>query len=151
MWINWLVVSTLLHQSVYSHFFFRFWTNDVTNFPKVTSVISPPTCHLRFLIFVLETFNSRRKDWQCSQYLTLYPTCAITSIIYTNSLLENQNTLSPPCDHDLLGGLCQFHREDNNGVCDDGTAFFCMKECPNNPWCYRLGRSACWSSQIALN
>ena len=35
--------------------FLRFWTNNVTNLLKVTSVISPPTCHLRFLIIVLET------------------------------------------------------------------------------------------------
>ena len=56
MWINWLVFSALLHQSVYSHFFLRFWTNDVTNFPKVTWVISPPICHLRFSMFVLELF-----------------------------------------------------------------------------------------------
>ena len=39
-----------------SNFFLRFWTNDDTNFLKVTWVISTLSCHLRFLIVVLETF-----------------------------------------------------------------------------------------------
>ena len=37
-------------------FFLKFWTNDVEDFPKVTWIIFPPSCHLRFLIVVLETF-----------------------------------------------------------------------------------------------
>ena len=50
-----------------------FWTYDVTNFPKVSRIISPPICHFRFSIFVLETLEL---EWQCSQYLELNPTCA---------------------------------------------------------------------------
>ena len=56
MWINWLVQQGTDYQSVYSHSFLRFWTNNVKSFPKVTTVISPLTCPLTFLIFVLETF-----------------------------------------------------------------------------------------------
>ena len=36
-------------------------------------MISPLTCHFRFLIVVLETLKLEK---QCSQYLTLNPTCA---------------------------------------------------------------------------
>ena len=43
-----MVVSTLLHNVVYSNFFLSCWTNDVEDFPKATWVISPPSCHLRF-------------------------------------------------------------------------------------------------------
>ena len=32
-------------------------------------------CRFRFSIFVLETLKF---EWQCSQYLILYPTCATT-------------------------------------------------------------------------
>ena len=35
MWINWLVVSTLLQNFCEHNFFLSFWTNDVMNFPKV--------------------------------------------------------------------------------------------------------------------
>ena len=45
------------YQSVYLHFFLSFGTNDVTDFPQVTWIISPPNCHLRFSTVVLETFN----------------------------------------------------------------------------------------------
>ena len=31
-----MVVSTLLHNAVYSNFFLTCWTNDVEDFPKVT-------------------------------------------------------------------------------------------------------------------
>ena len=51
-----------------------FWTNDATNFPKVMKLMSSLTCHLRFLIFVLETLKF---EWQCGQYLELNPTCAL--------------------------------------------------------------------------
>ena len=44
-----MVVSTLLHNAVYSNFFLSCWTNNVEDFPK----------------------------WQCSQYLTLNPTCIL--------------------------------------------------------------------------
>ena len=43
-------------------------TNDVTKFSKVTYIISPMSCHLRFLIVVLVPFNSRRKDWRSRHY-----------------------------------------------------------------------------------
>ena len=49
------------YQPVYSHLFLSFWTNDVTNFPKVTQIISPLNCHLRFSIVVLETFKFKKK------------------------------------------------------------------------------------------
>ena len=49
-----------------------FWTYDVTNFPKISEIMSPPICHFRFLIFVLETLKF---EWQCSQYLELNLTC----------------------------------------------------------------------------
>ena len=45
-----------------------FWTYDVTNFLKVSGIISPPIGHFRFLIFALETLEL---EWQCSQYLEL--------------------------------------------------------------------------------
>ena len=49
------------YQSVYSQFFLSFGTNDVTDFPKVTRIISPPNCHLRFSIVVLETSKFKKK------------------------------------------------------------------------------------------
>ena len=59
-------------------FFFSFWTKDITEFQKITWIISQPNCHLRFLIVVLETSrNSRRNDWQCSQYQELNHICAL--------------------------------------------------------------------------
>ena len=39
-----------------------------------TWVISQLTCHLRYFIVVLETL---KLQWQCSQYLTLNPTCIL--------------------------------------------------------------------------
>ena len=45
---------------------------DVTNFMKVSGIMSPSICHFRFLIFVLETLQI---EWQCTQYLGLSPTC----------------------------------------------------------------------------
>ena len=44
-------------------FFLKFWTNDVTDFPKVTFIISPKNCHLRFSIVVLETFKYKKKGF----------------------------------------------------------------------------------------
>ena len=41
-------------------------------FSKGYQIISPPTCRLRFSIFILETL---KVEWQCSQYLELNPTC----------------------------------------------------------------------------
>ena len=65
------------YHTVYSNFFLSCWTNDVEDFPKVTWIISPPSCQIRFFdCCPWNFFNSRRKDWQCSQYLTLNPTCA---------------------------------------------------------------------------
>ena len=56
-----------------------FWTNDVTNIPKVTQLMSLPICHFRFSIFVLESLKFKKKGWhshwQCNQYLELNPTC----------------------------------------------------------------------------
>ena len=49
------------YQLVYSHVFLSFGTNDVINFPKVTQIISPQNCHLRFSIFVLQTFKFKKK------------------------------------------------------------------------------------------
>ena len=49
------------YKSVYSHFFLTFWTNDVTNFLKVTWIISPLTCHLRFKFFIIETIKVKKK------------------------------------------------------------------------------------------
>ena len=40
----------------YSNFFLSCWTNDVEDFPKVTWIIFPPSCQLRFLIVVQKTF-----------------------------------------------------------------------------------------------
>ena len=48
-----------------------FWTNNVTNFPKVIRLMSLPICCFRFSIFVLETLKF---EWQCNQYLQLNPT-----------------------------------------------------------------------------
>ena len=53
-------------------FFLSCWTNDVEDFPKLTWIISPSSCHLRFSIVVLETL---KLEWQCSQYHKLNPTC----------------------------------------------------------------------------
>ena len=49
------------YQSVYSHYCLSFGTNNVTDFLKVTRIISPPNCHLRFSIVALETFKFRKK------------------------------------------------------------------------------------------
>ena len=49
------------NQFIYSHFFLSFGTNDGTDFPKVTRIISPLNCHLRFSIVVLETFIFKKK------------------------------------------------------------------------------------------
>ena len=64
--------ATLGTDSGYWIFFFSCWTNDVTNFLNVIWIISPLTCHFRFLIVVLKAFKF---EWQCSQYLILNPTC----------------------------------------------------------------------------
>ena len=39
----------------------RFWTNNVTNFPKVNGIISPLIRHFRFSIFALETLKFKKK------------------------------------------------------------------------------------------
>ena len=54
-----------------------FWTYDVTNFPKVSEIMSPPIYHIRFSIYVLETLKFER---QCSQYLELNPTCGTRTL-----------------------------------------------------------------------
>ena len=56
IWINCFVQQGTDYHAVYSDFFLSFWTNDVEDFPKVTWILSPPSCHLRFAIVVLETF-----------------------------------------------------------------------------------------------
>ena len=61
----------LIAQFLWTHLFLSSWTNDVTNFQKVMKLIASLNCHLRFSIFVLETFKF---EWQCSQYLELNPT-----------------------------------------------------------------------------
>ena len=46
--------------SDYKSFFpniLSFWINDVTDFPKV---MSPPICHFRFSIFVIETLKFKK-------------------------------------------------------------------------------------------
>ena len=48
-----------------TNFFLSCWTNNVTNFLKDTRIISPPSCHLRFSMFVREKI---KLEWQCSQY-----------------------------------------------------------------------------------
>ena len=63
-------------QFLWANFFFSCWTNNVTKFPKVTWVISLPIGHLRFSIVALEIL---KLECQCSQYLTLNPTCASAS------------------------------------------------------------------------
>ena len=63
------------YQSVYSHYFLSFGTNDVTDFLKVTRIISPPNHHLRFSIVVPETFKFRKKGLACAQYLELNHAC----------------------------------------------------------------------------
>ena len=47
-----------------------FWTSDVTNYPKVTQLMSLLIFHFQFSIFVLETLKF---EWQCSQYFELNP------------------------------------------------------------------------------
>ena len=50
-----------------SLFFFNIlssWTNNVTNFSKVSRIIFPPNLHLRSL----ETCKFKKSNWQCSQY-----------------------------------------------------------------------------------
>ena len=51
-----------------------FWTYNVTNFPKVSGIISPLIRDFRFSICVPETLEL---EWQCSQYLELNPTCVM--------------------------------------------------------------------------
>ena len=46
-------------------------------------MISPPSCHLTFLIVVLEIF---KLEWQCSEYGELNPTCA--ECLFSSSTLE---------------------------------------------------------------
>ena len=55
----------------------NFWTYDVTNFPKVSKIMSPWIHYFRFSISVLETLEL---EWQCSQYLELNPTCDIVPV-----------------------------------------------------------------------
>ena len=52
-----------------------FWIYGVTYFPKISRIISPPIRCFRFSAFILETLEL---EWQCSQYLELNPTCAMT-------------------------------------------------------------------------
>ena len=56
IWINCIVQQGTDYHGVYSNFFWSCWTNDVEDFPKVTWIISPLSCHLRFSIVVLKTF-----------------------------------------------------------------------------------------------
>ena len=56
MWINWFVVSALTHNFV-NTFYLSFWTNHVTNFPKVMKLMSSPICHLRFSILSYKPLN----------------------------------------------------------------------------------------------
>ena len=55
----------------------------MTNFLKLTQLISVPICHFRFSIFVLEFLKFKKKGmyyhWQYSQYLEWYPTSVIES------------------------------------------------------------------------
>ena len=38
-----------------------FWADNVTNFPKVSRIISPPIRHFGFSIFALETLKFKKK------------------------------------------------------------------------------------------
>ena len=56
------------------------------NRPRIFNYLHWPVIS-DFWLLSLKCFNSRRKDWQCSQYLTLNPTCATVIIggnIYHN-------------------------------------------------------------------
>ena len=45
------------YKSVFFLIFLSFWTNDVTNFPKISGLMSPAICRFRFSIFGLETLK----------------------------------------------------------------------------------------------
>ena len=65
-----------------------FWTDNDTNFPKVTRIMSLLIHHFRFSVFVLETL---KLEWQCSQYLELNPTCVLANSGYVLYGLETTN------------------------------------------------------------
>ena len=56
-----IVQQSTDYQSVYSHFVLSIGTNDVTDFGKVTQILSPLNCHLRCSSVVLETFKFKKK------------------------------------------------------------------------------------------
>ena len=56
-----IVPQSTDYQSVYSHFFLNSGTNDVTDFLKVTQIISSLNSHFRFSIVILETFKFKKK------------------------------------------------------------------------------------------
>ena len=64
------------YKSVFLPNIFSFWTNNVTNFPKVSGIISSLgssfwSCNL----CPRKPLSSRRSNWQRSQYVELNPTC----------------------------------------------------------------------------
>ena len=54
-------MPTLMCAQVGSMWGTDYIANDVTDFPKVTWILSPPSCHLRFAIVFLETFQFKKK------------------------------------------------------------------------------------------
>ena len=62
IWSQYLDLQFLLAPNI-----LRFWTNDVTIFPKVTQLTPLLICHFRFSV--------HRFKKKCSQYLELNPIC----------------------------------------------------------------------------
>ena len=70
-----------------------FWTNNVTNFPKVMKLMCSLTCHFWFSIFVIENMKF---EWQCSQYLELNPTCETMHYHHTYCFLYSDARRTVP-------------------------------------------------------
>ena len=85
-----------------------FWIYDVTNFPKINRIISPPIRHFRFSISVIETFELGR---QCSQYLKLNPTCGLAT-----SHQQNRTPIRPTYVTFPITLLCTT-RQGNTSIC----------------------------------
>ena len=69
-----------------------FWTYNVTKFPKVSGIISPPIRDLRFSIGVPDTLEW---EWQCSQYLELNPTCGAQKVRPIRTLSRRPQSFDP--------------------------------------------------------
>ena len=76
-WESSMLTTHYARQLRVTRLFHRLQWPLVQCFSKVTWIISPLNCHLRFSIVVLETFKFEKTGVACSQYLELNHTCVM--------------------------------------------------------------------------